>query len=50
MVLHAFVLTGLAGVPIVAIARRALPFVAAMIVVSAVVAFVPALSLGLLPR
>jgi tripartite ATP-independent transporter DctM subunit len=50
MGLNLFVMSGLTGVPIVAIARRALPFVAAMIVVSAVVAFVPALSLGLLPR
>ena len=50
MGLNLFVMSGLTGVPIVAIARRALPFVVAMIVVSVVVAFMPALSLVLLPR
>ena len=50
MGLNLFVMSGLTGVPIVAIARRALPFVVAMVVVSVVVGFVPALSLGLLPR
>jgi len=50
MGLNLFVMSGLTGVPIVAIARRALPFVAAIVIVSIVVGFVPALSLVLLPR
>jgi tripartite ATP-independent transporter DctM subunit len=50
MGLNLFVMSGLTGVPIMAIARRAIPFVIAMIVVSIVVAFVPSLSLVLLPR
>ncbi len=50
MGLNLFVMSGLTGVPIIAIARRAVPFVMAMVVVSVVVAFVPSLSLMLLPR
>jgi C4-dicarboxylate transporter DctM subunit len=50
MGLNLFVMSGLTGVPITAIARRALPFVLAMIVVSIVVGFVPALSLAVLQR
>jgi len=50
MGLNLFVMSGLTGVPIVAIARRALPFVAAIVLVSVLVGFVPALSLVLLPR
>jgi tripartite ATP-independent transporter DctM subunit len=45
MGLNLFVMSGLTGVPIIAIARRAIPFVIAMVVVSIVVAFVPWLSL-----
>jgi C4-dicarboxylate transporter DctM subunit len=50
MGLNLFVMSGLTGVPITAIARRAVPFVLTMIVVSVVVGFVPALSLALLHR
>ncbi|GIX26349.1 MAG: hypothetical protein KatS3mg123_0230 [Burkholderiales bacterium] len=45
MGLNLFVMSGLTGQPIMAIARRAVPFVIGMIIISAVVAFVPALSL-----
>jgi len=50
MGLNLFVMAGLTGVPIVAIARRAFPFVVAMVVVSIVVAYIPSLSLALLQR
>jgi C4-dicarboxylate transporter DctM subunit len=50
MGLNLFVMSGLTGVPITAIARRAVPFVLTMVVVSVVVGFVPALSLALLHR
>ncbi|MGN2393187.1 TRAP transporter large permease [Pelomicrobium sp. G1] len=45
MGLNLFVMSGLTGQPILAIARRAVPFVIGMIIISAVVAFVPTLSL-----
>ena len=45
MGLNLFVMSGLTGEPIMNIARRALPFVVAMICVSLLVAFVPQLSL-----
>ena len=48
MGLNLFVMSGLTGVSIAAIARRALPFVLAMIVVSVVVGYVPWLSLVVL--
>jgi tripartite ATP-independent transporter DctM subunit len=50
MGLNLFVMSGLTGVPIIDIARRAVPFVVAMVVVSVVVGFVPSLSLTLLHR
>ena len=50
MGLNLFVMSGLTGVSITAIARRAVPFVVAMVVVSIVVGFVPELSIGLLRR
>ncbi len=50
MGLNLFVMAGLTGVPIIAIARRAIPFVGMMVVVSIVVAFVPWLSLVFLNR
>jgi C4-dicarboxylate transporter DctM subunit len=50
MGLNLFVMSGLTGVPIIDIARRAVPFVVTMVVVSVVVAFVPSLSLALLHR
>jgi len=50
MGLNLFVMSGLTGVPIIAIARRAVPFVITMVAVSVVVAFVPALSLAALSR
>ena len=50
MGLNLFVMSGLTGVPITTIARRALPFVVTMIVVSIAVAYVPSLSLGMLHR
>lgn len=45
MGLNLFVMSGLTGTPIVAIARRAIPFVITMIVISILVGFVPMLSL-----
>lgn len=48
MGLNLFVMSGLTGVPIARIARRAMPFAAAMLVVSALVGFVPTLSTMLL--
>lgn len=45
MGLNLFVMSGLTGQPIMAIARRAVPFVMGMILISAVVGLVPALSL-----
>jgi C4-dicarboxylate transporter DctM subunit len=50
MGLNLFVMSGLTGVPIIAIARRAFPFVITMVVVSVLVGFVPALSLATLHR
>jgi len=50
MGLNLFVMSGLTGVPIIAIARRAFPFVITMVVVSVLVGFVPALSLAALHR
>jgi C4-dicarboxylate transporter DctM subunit len=50
MGLNLFVMSGLTGVPIIAIARRALPFVVTMVVVSVLVGFVPSLSLAVLSR
>lgn len=50
MGLNLFVMSGLTGVPIIAIARRALPFVLSMFIISVIVGFVPGLSLWLLPR
>jgi C4-dicarboxylate transporter DctM subunit len=50
MGLNLFVMSGLTGVPIIDIARRAVPFVITMVIVSVVVAFVPSLSLALLHR
>ncbi len=50
MGLNLFVMSGLTGVPITAIARRAVPFVVTMIVVSVAVGYVPSLSLALLHR
>jgi C4-dicarboxylate transporter DctM subunit len=50
MGLNLFVMSGLTGVPITTIARGAVPFVLAMIVVSVLVGFVPSLSLALLHR
>ncbi len=43
--LNLFVMSGLTRTPVTAIAREALPFVAAMIVVSALIGFIPAISL-----
>ena len=43
--LNLFVMSGLTRTPVTAIAREALPFVAAMILVSALIGFVPAISL-----
>ena len=43
--LNLFVMSGLTRTPITAIARQALPFVLAMILVSALIGFVPAISL-----
>jgi C4-dicarboxylate transporter, DctM subunit len=48
--LNLFVMAGLTRTPITAIARQALPFVAAMIVVSATIGFVPQISLFALGR
>ncbi|HEY8623191.1 MAG TPA: TRAP transporter large permease, partial [Casimicrobiaceae bacterium] len=50
MGLNLFVMSGLTGVSITAIARRAVPFVVAMVIISVVVGFVPVLSLYLLRR
>ena len=50
MGLNLFVMSGLTGVSITAIARRAVPFVIAMLIVSIVVGFVPQLSLSFLHR
>jgi len=50
MGLNLFVMSGLTGVSITAIARKAVPFVIAMTIVSIVVGFVPQLSLALLHR
>jgi TRAP-type C4-dicarboxylate transport system permease large subunit len=50
MGLNLFVMSGLTGVSITAIARKAVPFVVAMTIVSIVVGFVPQLSLSLLHR
>ncbi len=43
--LNLFVMSGLTRTPIGAIAREAFPFVAAMVIVSAIIGFVPAISL-----
>ncbi len=43
--LNLFVMSGLTRTPVTAIAREALPFVFAMIIVSALIGFVPAISL-----
>ena len=43
--LNLFVMSGLTRTPVTAIAREALPFVLAMILVSALIGFVPAISL-----
>lgn len=48
MGLNLFVMSGLTGTPIMAIARRAVPFVITMIGISIIVGFVPWLSLWLL--
>lgn len=48
MGLNLFVMSGLTGTPIMAIARRAIPFVITMIGISILVGFVPALSLWML--
>lgn len=50
MGLNLFVMSGLTGTPIMAIARRAVPFVVMMVGISILVGFVPALSLWMLPR
>jgi len=47
MGLNLFVMSGLTGVPIMAIARRAVPFVMTMIGISILVGFVPWLSLSI---
>lgn len=43
--LNLFVMSGLTRTPVTAIAARALPFVVAMVIVSALIGFVPAISL-----
>jgi tripartite ATP-independent transporter DctM subunit len=48
--LNLFVVSGISGEPVMAIARRALPYVAAMLIVVLLLAFIPALSLWLLPH
>ena len=48
--LNLFVMAGLTRTPITAIARQAVPFVIAMIIVSVIIGFVPALSLFTLNR
>jgi tripartite ATP-independent transporter DctM subunit len=45
MGLNLFVMSGLTGTPIMAIARRAIPFVVTMIAISILIGFVPTLSL-----
>jgi len=50
MGLNLFVMSGLTGVSITSIGRRAAPFVLGMVLVALVVGFLPALSLGLLGR
>ena len=48
--LNLFVMAGLTRTPITAIARQAVPFVVAMVIVSLVIGFVPAISLFSLGR
>ena len=48
--LNLFVMAGLTRTSITAIARQAVPFVIAMIIVSVIIGFVPALSLFTLNR
>lgn len=48
--LNLFVMAGLTRTPITAIARHALPFVLAMVIVSAIIGFVPQISLFALGR
>jgi C4-dicarboxylate transporter DctM subunit len=48
--LNLFVMAGLTRTPITAIARQAVPFVVAMVIVSLVIGFVPAISLFTLGR
>jgi C4-dicarboxylate transporter, DctM subunit len=48
--LNLFVMSGLTGVPIMAIAVRALPFAVVMVCVSALIGFVPSLSTFMLAR
>jgi len=48
--LNLFVMAGLTRTPITAIARQALPFVIAMIIVSLIIGFVPEISLFTLNR
>jgi len=43
--LNLFVLSGLTGMPVIRIARQAVPYVAAMLCVVLLLAFVPELSL-----
>ena len=47
MGLNLFVMAGLTGQPIMSIAQRAVPFVAAMVVIAVIVGFLPQLSLAL---
>lgn len=48
--LNLFVLSGLTGVPVMSLARHAVPFVFALLLAVLVLAFVPALSLWLIPH
>jgi TRAP-type C4-dicarboxylate transport system permease large subunit len=48
--LNLFVMAGLTRTPITAIARQAVPFVVAMVIVSLIIGFVPAISLFSLGR
>ena len=48
--LNLFVMAGLTRTPITAIARQAVPFVVAMVIVSLIIGFVPAISLFTLGR
>jgi C4-dicarboxylate transporter DctM subunit len=50
MGLKLFVVSGLTGQPIMRIARHALPFVLAMVLVSILIAFTPELSLWAIKR